>query len=550
MLRSLTIQNFALIEQVQLHFEPGFTVITGETGSGKSILLGALNLILGERADFGVIRNPNEKTSVEAVFKIDSFQLESYFEENDLDFATETVIRREITAQGRSRAFVNDTPVQLPILKELTEKLVHIHSQHHTLELKNPMFQLDLLDVLSDSLELRKTVKTDFFAWKKAMYELEEKQKAYQKSVLDADYNQFQLEELSGLQLDETDFSALESELNSLEHIEAIKSGFASIVAVVEGDHGTSIQLAQLKMNLEKVSQHHEGLRELAERLQTIRIEIQDISQEAESQLSELEMNPERQFLITNQLDELNRIMRKHNVSSPEELIAIRDEISAKQSNSFDLENDIQRLTIEVEKLKNKLIQASEKLNKNRNQKSPLVAKQLMDVLNELKLVGAKVDFELVPQEKLDEIGGVKLVLHFSPNEGLPSKPIEKAASGGELSRFMLALQLLLSSKKALPTLLFDEIDTGVSGDVAQKIGVVLQRMGKSMQVFAITHLPQVAGKGENHWKVTKNALSGITVTEVMSLNLNQRIEEIARLMSGENINEAALLNAKALMEN
>lgn len=550
MLRSLTIQNFALIEQVQLRFEPGFTVITGETGSGKSILLGALNLILGERADFGVIRNPNEKTSVEAVFKIESFQLEAFFEENDLDFAAETVIRREITAQGRSRAFVNDTPVQLPILKELTEKLVHIHSQHHTLELKNPLFQLDLLDVLSDSLELRKQVKSDFTAWKKATLELEERQKAYQKSVLDADYNQFQLEELNGLQLDETDFLGLENELNALEHIEAIKSGFAAIVDVVDGDHGTSIQLAQLKLNLEKVSQHHEGLRELADRIQTVRVEIQDISQEAESQLNELEMNPERQFLITNQLDELNRIMRKHHVSSPEELIAIRDEISAKQSNSLDLENDIQRLTIEVEKLKTNLIQASEKLNKNRNQKSPIVAKQLMEVLNELKLVGAKVDFELIPQQKLDEIGGVKLVLHFSPNAGLPPKPIEKAASGGELSRFMLALQLLLSSKKALPTLLFDEIDTGVSGDVAQKIGTVLQRMGKTMQVFAITHLPQVAGKGENHWKVTKNALTGVTVTEVVPLNLNQRIEEIARLMSGENINEAALLNAKALMEN
>ena len=550
MLRSLTIQNFALIEQVQLRFEPGFTVITGETGSGKSILLGALNLILGERADFGVIRNPNEKTSVEAVFKIESFQLEAFFEENDLDFAAETVIRREITAQGRSRAFVNDTPVQLPILKELTEKLVHIHSQHHTLELKNPLFQLDLLDVLSDSLELRKKVKADFTAWKKATLDLEEKQKAYQKSVLDADYNQFQLEELNGLHLDETDFLALENELNALEHIEAIKSGFAAIVDVVDGDHGTSIQLAQLKLNLEKVSQHHEGLRELADRIQTIRVEIQDISQEAESQLNELEMNPERQFLITNQLDELNRIMRKHHVSTVEELIAIRDEISAKQSNSLDLENDIQRLTIEVEKLKTNLIQASEKLNKNRNQKSPIVAKQLMEVLNELKLVGAKVDFELVAQDKLDEIGGVKLVLHFSPNAGLPPKPIEKAASGGELSRFMLALQLLLSTKKALPTLLFDEIDTGVSGDVAQKIGTVLQRMGQTMQVFAITHLPQVAGKGENHWKVTKNAVSGVTVTEVVPLNLNQRIEEIARLMSGENINEAALLNAKALMEN
>ncbi len=548
MITTLNIQNFALIEEAQLIFQPGFTVITGETGSGKSILLGALNLILGERADYGVIRDKEAKTFVEATFLIKGFGLEDFFQRNDLDFANETVIRREITAQGKSRAFVNDTPVQLNILKELSEKLVHIHSQHHTLELKNPQFQLDLLDVLADNTQLRIDFRQVYGQWKKQSATLAEKKSIYAKLLQDADYNRFQWEELSQLELDKHSYSNLEMELLSYDKMDDVKTAFGSIMHLISEERGASDLLSMLKSNLEKVQHLNPVLSSLSERVIASLIELKDISEEAEQQLDSLESNPERQAELTEKIDTFNRALRKHQALNQEELLAVFNALSANQSNTEELDAEIERLSKEVEKLAKETEALAGQLHQKRVANAPKVAKQLTEVLDELKLVNTIIEFDLEKSAKTDETGFSRLSLLFAPNAGMPAKPIEKAASGGELSRFMLALQLLLSAKKQLPTVLFDEIDTGVSGEVAQKIGAVLKKMGSHMQVMAITHLPQVAGKGMHHWKVQKSSETGHTLTKVVSLNETQRIEEIARLMSGENINEAALENAKTLM--
>jgi DNA repair protein RecN (Recombination protein N) len=548
MLVQINIQNFALIAAAELNFKPEFTVITGETGSGKSILLGALNLILGERADYGVIRNKEEKTAVEAIFHIQGFGLESFFETHDLDYAEETIIRREISSLGKSRAFVNDTPVQLSILKELSEKLVHIHSQHDTLALKNNQFQMELLDVLADNSAFRASFKKDYLDWKKTTKKLADLKASYAKILQEADYNQFQWEELNQLNLDQVSYSNMETELNAVENVEEIKAGFSSIVQYIAEERGITDLLSLLKSNLDKVRQLHPNLQSLSERIIATLIELKDISEEAEGQIETLEIDPKKQMELLEKMDQYNRVILKHQVKKQEDLMTIFKELSSGQTNAETIEADIIRLQKEVEALETKVQQGAKNLHDRRTNNGPKVAKQLEDILTELKLENSVLKFDLEQIDKIDETGFSKLTLLFSPNMGMAPKPIEKAASGGELSRFMLALQLLLSAKKQLPTLLFDEIDTGVSGEVAQKIGNVLKQMGQQMQVLAITHLPQVAGKGTHHWKVEKTQSSDKTLTQVTVLTEEQRVQEIARLMSGENINEAALANARALM--
>lgn len=550
MLRHLSIQNFALIEEANLSFEKGFTVITGETGSGKSILLGALNLMLGERADYGVIRHAEEKTIVEGTFEIEGFGLEPFFENNDLDFAPQTVIRREITAQGRSRAFVNDTPVSLTVLKDLSEKLIHIHSQHHTIQLKNPQFQLELLDDLAETQTLRLQVRNAFLSWKKAMQTLEQKKTELSKQLQDADYNSFQLNELTELQLDKWDFDALQSELESFENGEQIRDSFALCIQLIESELGIQSQLATLKNQLEKNKHFHPILNELFERVQSAAIEIQDIASEAENQLTKLDLDPERFALLTEKMDAYNRVLRKHGMQNAHDLLALQEKLEQANQSTDLLEEEIQVLEKQVLEGQKSLEQITRELNEKRSAKSHEVAVRITEVLAELKMPQTQLQFDLQPTGKLDENGGIQLSILFSPNTGLAPKPIEKAASGGELSRFMLAIQLLLSEKKQLPTLILDEIDTGVSGEVAQKIGNLLQSMGKHMQLFAISHLPQVAAKGNNHWKVAKNNSSGATLTEILVLSQAERVEEIARLMSGDTINQAALQNAHELMKN
>lgn len=548
MLRNLHVENFALIDSLDLSFESGFTVLTGETGSGKSILLGALNLILGERADYGVIRDTSKKTSVEATFNLSGFHLEGLFEQEDLDYFEETVVRREINAQGKSRAFVNDTPVQLSVLKLIAEKLIHIHSQHHTLELKNKRFHLELLDKLAETDAQLESYKQLYSSWKAKNKDLQKKREELSTRMKDADYNRFQREELESLHLGQTDFEQLESEFKKLENLELISQSVQTFMHETTGENAVLYSLQNALHALDKIKDFDPRVREYYERVSSVRIELKDVADELEATFSELEVSPNRKYELEDQLNAFYKVAKKHGVNSQQELLSIYAGFVNDDDSFAQLEEEIERLEKQASELQKDLEKAGNTLTSLRKSGALSVSKVLVERLKELKLEQTTLYFEVTPLERFDDTGFDQVVLYFSPNPGMSPKPVDKAASGGELSRLMLAIQLLLSAKKQLPSILFDEIDTGVSGEVAEKIGNVLRNMSANMQVFAVTHLPQVAAKGSHHWRVEKSAENGTTQTRVTPLSNQERIHEIARLMSGSNINEAALHHAKELM--
>jgi DNA repair protein RecN (Recombination protein N) len=551
MLTSIFVQNFALIDRLSLDFNKGFTVVTGETGSGKSILLGALNLILGERADYSVIRDKNQKTIVEANFNVENYELNVFFKENELDFQNETIVRREITSQGKSRAFINDTPVSLSVLREFSEKMINIHSQHQMIELRDGNFQLDVLDTLAGTNQLRSEYMMNFNKWKKYTIELQNLIDKRSKLLLDADYNSFQAREIQELDLDKEDYAKIEFELNQLENAEDVKQGFAYIIDALsqDGSQGNILDtFLILKTKIDKVSNLHPDLITLNERIKSVFIELKDIGYDAVYGLDAISVDPNLLFILNAKLDKYNRVLRKHNVSLQSELVEIFESLNLNQVSIEDIESEISILEKEIVLLEIIVKDKANELEQKRKEAIQPIEKEVVSLLDELKLPDSKFVINLSTLENVNPKGRNEVQFLFTANKGVDPKSIEKAASGGELSRLMLALQYLLSKKKQLPTIIFDEIDTGVSGEVAQKIGNLLSKIGETMQLLAITHLPQVAGRGQHHWKVQKTHEGEKTVTEVVVLDRNQRIEEVARLMSGDNINNAALENAKALM--
>ncbi len=548
MLSTLRIQNFALIDSLTLDFNKGYTTLTGETGSGKSILLGALNLILGERADFSVIGPSSDKAIVEAEFELSKFHLEAFFQNNDIDLFNPTILRREINSQGRSRAFINDSPVQLGVLKELTEQLVHIHSQHNTLELRKPDFQIEVLDTLSSLEKLRLEYSITFKLWNSERKSLEILKDKLALSLQQGDYNRFQLEELEELNLEKNDYQTLEKELVRNENVDELKSTLDNIVAAIETEDGASSTLRKLKTLLEKSKGVDVVLDELSQRIQSVLVELQDISGEAENYLEKIEIDPKRLNELVLLIDQFNRVLRKHNLISQDQLMELKEKLSSDLDDTSELQTLIDLKTKEVAELRKEIEEIGLDLHKKRVESSKSCEEEVQYLLAELKMPDTQFLFDFTKREEFNLFGCTDVKILFSPNKGLAPVSIDKAASGGELSRLMLALQNLISTKKQLPTIIFDEIDTGVSGDVAQKIGSLLKKMGQNLQLIAITHLPQVAGKADFHFKVEKTNNDSRTRTHVKALNEEERIEEIARLMSGEEINEAALLNAKALM--
>ena len=551
MLSSIVVQNFALIDRLTLNFNKGFTVITGETGSGKSILLGALNLILGERADYSVIRDKSIKTIVEANFDIQKYNLKNFFDENELDYLEETIVRREITAQGKSRAFINDTPVSLSVLKDFSERMINIHSQHQTIELRDSHFQLDLLDTLADSVSLRNEYTTLFNQWRKNTKEVSNLIELRSKLLLDADYNAFQANELAELNLEKEDYSKIENELNQLEHAEEIQQSFGYIIEVLsqEGTSGNVLDtFISLKAKMDRVASLHPDLYTLGERIKSVYIEIKDIGEEAITGLDSISADPNQLLALNSKLDKFNQALRKHNVNSQAELLQIFEKFNHSQTNIEEIDLQILELEKLVEILQKQVFEKATELELKRQKAIQDIENEVVGLLEELKLPDSRFVIQLSNLEHLTSKGRNEVHILFTANKGMEPKSIEKAASGGELSRLMLALQYLLSKKKQLPTIIFDEIDTGVSGEVAQRIGNLLAKMGEKMQLLAITHLPQVAGRGQFHWKVQKSHIDEKTLTQVLILDEKQRVEEIARLMSGDNINKAALENAKALM--
>lgn len=545
MLQKLTVKNFALIENATINLENGFTVITGETGSGKSILLGALRLILGERADHSVIRDDSEKTVVEAQFKLPKGKLKSTMDSFDLDYDEETIIRREIRSSGKSRAFINDTPVQLTVLKQVAEELVYIHSQHHTLELKDSNFQRNILDIVGVITNDVNAFKKEYKNWKKLKQELSELLEKKAKSQLNQEFNAFQLEELNALQLDEKNYETIEQEINRSEEFEDIQQGYQMIAEIINGDGGVTEKLGLLRKS---ITVKDEALNDLVERVNSVLIELNDIGSVAEDDLANLDVGNENLESLVQSMDAFNTALRKHGKQSQEDLLDLFNALKSEVHESSSMDGEIARLEKEISNSNSSLKVKAESISKQRKKAAKSIVKQILELLNELKLSNAALDFDIQDTE-INEFGANDIALYFQPNKGMGMKRIDKSASGGELSRLMLVIQYLLSSKQELPTLIFDEVDTGVSGEVATKIGAHMSKMGDNMQLIAITHLPQVASKGKHHIRVHKSEENNKTKTYLKELTMEERIEEIAKLMSGEKVNKAALQNALNLME-
>ena len=549
MLSILRISNFALIDTLELNLSRGFSVITGETGSGKSILLHALNLILGERADFLVIGPENSKCFVEAEFLINE-SFTDFFTSNDLDFSKVVVVRREINTQGKSRAFINDTPVSLSILREFSSRLVIIHSQYNTLELREKEFQLDVLDCLAGLEEERKNYLKKYLDWKTHKLELEKLKSEFLDQSKLLDYNQFQLSELEALNLRQVDYLRIEEELNEIEHAEELKQTFHSISVSLGSEVGVHAQLAALKSSLERVRINSSKLAEIKSRIQTIIPDVKDILEEAEQFLDELSINPQRQEELTLALDQYNRIISKHQKKNQQELVELQTELAKMVDYSSDIEDEIEKLENVVQQEYDDAIIFSGVLHSKRVNSVNSISSSIQRILEDMNLKDTLLLFQLRDSGQLSNFGTTEIDLLFSANKGIAPISIEKAASGGELSRVMLALQKLISEKRQLPTMIFDEIDTGVSGEVAHKMASLLGSMSSHTQLLAITHLPQVAAKAKHHARVSKIQKGERVISQVEWLVEDRKIEEIARLMSGEKITDAAIQNAKNLILN
>ena len=545
MLRSLRIQHFALIDEVQLHFEQGFTVFTGETGSGKSIILAATQLILGERADLQVIAPGAKKAIVEAVFEISEGYL-PFFQENDLDFEVQTLVRREIATEGKSRAFINDVPVSLQVLKQLTSHLVQIHSQYNTLELKSKKYQLALTDVLLGLDQRRADFSTQFQYFQQLHKQVEVLQNEFDNARAQQDYNQFLLEELQGLNLDDPKIQHLDQELERFANAAQLEEAQAALASMLD-DNGPYAQLYARKASIDKVKGIDSEMQTFAQRLDQILIELKELSRDAEAS-SYQDIDPSQLPALEALQDKINSAILKHRVRDVQDLRALQNELALKSQGLEEQELALNTLKEELQLLQDHLWLDAKQLHQKRLDGVEQLAQKLELILQDLKLPHTKLAFDLQQTEQLNASGCTQIDLLFSANLGHNPVPVERAASGGELSRLMLALQKMSSEKKALPTIIFDEIDTGVSGDVALKIGKLLNEMSANGQCMAISHLPQVAARAAHHFLVQKSVVAERMQTQVSPLTSEARVEEIARLLSGEAITEAALANAEVLL--
>ena len=549
MLQNLRIQNFALIEETEVDFSKGLTVITGETGAGKSILLGALGLTLGNRADVGSLHDKTKKCIIEAKFNIQAYQLQSYFESQELDFEEITTIRREITPEGKSRAFINDTPVNLTILKELGERLIDIHSQHETLLLKETNFQFELVDAFAQSTVLFLDYKKQFSTLQKLRKQLEVLTSQEIQAKKELDYFQFQFNELDEMNIKIGEQQLLEDESETLENAELIKSTLSkAAIAINGGDDNLLTSLTLVKQQLQSISKFSKHFSELYERLNSINIELKELGSDIENSEDDVVYNNTRLEEVNSQLDKLNRLLKKHGVNNEEELLKIKDDIENKLLQFSSLELSIEKTTKEISLTEKQCKIIATELSDKRKNSILNIEKNIKTMLASLSMANAQFKIELTHLNELSNNGLDVISFLFNANKGSDFKELHKTASGGELSRLMLCIKALLAERTALPTIIFDEIDTGVSGEVADKIGSILLSMGKTLQVITITHLPQMASKGSNHLFVYKSDSKDKTTSSIKLLTKEERISEIAKMLSTGNPTETAMKNAKELL--
>ena len=549
MLTGLIIKNFALIDHLEVNFSSGMTSITGETGAGKSILLGGLGLVLGNRADLSTLKDLNQKCFVEATFSIQDYKLKDLFEELDLDYDSITLIRREILPTGKSRAFVNDTPVNLNTLQRLGQELIDVHSQHQTLSLTQTEYQLEVLDALASNKELLIEYQNKLLVFKSLDDKLNKLTALQDSQKQDLEYSTFLLEELIEANLVSGMLIPLEEEEQELIHAEEIGLSLLKASQIIsEEQMGVEEQLNEIRSALQKVSLLSEKYAPLFNRVESLKIELLDLNQEIQLQAEQIEANPQRLEVVKIALQKIYDLQAKHKCQSVEELIAIRESLDEKVQSKATIGEDLIKLAKEREVLNAELLELAQNISHKRKNTIPSLKEELESLLGVLGMPNARFNIDLLPSERMLLNGKDELVFEFSANKGSNFGSLKKVASGGELSRIMLSIKAILSRFKTLPTIIFDEIDTGVSGEVSYKIGEVMQRMSRYMQVITISHLPQVAAKGAHHFKVYKETIDQSTYTQLKKLNPEDRIQEIAQMLGGEEISETAVQHAKELL--
>ena len=545
----LKIKNFVLIDNLEVDFNEGMTCITGETGAGKSILLGGLSLVLGKRADLSSLHDVSRKCVVEAIFQISFYNLKHIFDENDIDYQEETILRREILPKGKSRAFINDTPVNLNVLEEVSLKLIDIHSQNDTISLLKNEYQFQVLDALANNQMILEEYKQNLLSFKEINKEFLSTKALKEKSIDDYEYKKYLYEELDATHLELGIEERLEDELSILSSVELIQNSMNKTIQSLEAEsYGIIDQLEDLQRNNQEISNKSNQFEELFNRVKGSTIELEDISEEYKKIFNSLEVSPQKTEDLKRQIDNLNKLFFKHKVGSVEELLLIKEEINSFLENSINLDDKLNSIEQEIRKRKISLKEQCLKLSENRKKVISVLEKELKRLVSKMGMDQANFKIELSTSEDFLFNGSDILSFEFSANKGHDFKILKKVASGGELSRIMLAIKTLLSRFKKLPTIIFDEIDTGVSGKISDNIAEIMANLGSSMQVFTITHLPQVAAKGDHHFKVEKKTEGDKSLTKLSYLNTKQRIDEIAMMLSGNKITDTAIAHAKQLM--
>ena len=550
MLKNLSIKNYLLIDDLSVSFNNGFSVITGETGAGKSILVGGISLILGKRADLSVNRDKSKKCIIEGVFDIGSFDLKSVFDENELDYETETILRREISVSGKSRAFINDSPVNLSQLSLIGSKIIDIHSQHQNIEVLTSKFQFELLDLISKNKNRVLNYTEIFEEYRTSSNKLNELINKKQSLIQSIDYNKFILDEIDRADILDEDLEKLENMQNSLSNFEEISSELSlGSQIILEENIGLISNLLKLKNSIDKVSKNSEKFKSISQRLDAIKIELEDIVHEIDYFLDSFEQSPENLSRVIDKIDLINNLLRKHSLHSIDELSEFRDDLAKKVNTTENIDNEIQKIKTSCDELKNRLDSIALEIHNNRKSVIPDLTKEIENILHELGMNNSKFKINLLfSDEQLYSNGRDTIEFEFLANKGYEFKKIKEAASGGEMSRIMLAIKSIMAKYKKLPSIIFDEIDTGVSGEISKKMGFIMKDLGEKIQTFSITHLPQIAAMGESHFKIYKSDVDGITKTMISRLNENDRIIEIAKMLEGNNASKSAYTHAKQLL--
>ena len=557
MLKELHIRNFALIDKLDIDFESGFSVITGETGAGKSIVLGAIGLLMGQRADTKAIKTGEQKCSIEAHFNLSAYDMKDWFDENEIDFdAEDCIIRRELTASGKSRGFINDTPASVHQMKELGEMLMDVHSQHQNLLLQKEDFQLNTVDIIAHNTKEREEYSKAFHELHNAEKALAELKNSISDNRKNEEFMRFQLDELTAANLVKGEQEELEQEQESASHTEDIKSALYEADVLLNGDDNDIISnLKQVCSSIESITRVYPHVEELSERLESAYIEIKDIASDISSTLDDVEFDPERLEYINNRLDTIYSLEKKYSKGNVEELIEERDRLQKAIDAIDNSDEDLKELSAKVDTLRKKAQQLAETLTKTRTKAAKTVEDEIHKRLTALGMPNVQFAVELTcnkteDSSHLTKDGQDKIAFMFSANKGMALRPVSQVASGGEIARVMLSLKAMISGAVKLPTIIFDEIDTGVSGKMAEKMADIMKEMGEAnRQVISITHLPQIAAKGSFHYKVEKHDTESGTTSLMRRLNDEERVQEIAQMLSGENITDAALTNARELLK-